>query len=30
MKLDGADGLYFLSIEVEGEAPVTKRVVIAH
>jgi len=30
MKLDGADGVYFLSIEVEGEMPVTKRVVIAH
>ncbi|NUO02436.1 MAG: T9SS type A sorting domain-containing protein, partial [Saprospiraceae bacterium] len=30
MKLDGDDGVYFLSIEVEGEAPVTKRVVIAH
>jgi len=30
MELDGADGFYFLSIEVEGEAPVTKRVVVAH
>ncbi|MFM9947180.1 MAG: choice-of-anchor Q domain-containing protein [Saprospiraceae bacterium] len=30
IKLDGDDGVYFLSIEVEGEAPVTKRVVIAH
>jgi subtilisin-like proprotein convertase family protein len=30
MKLDGADGLYFLSIEVEGEAPTTKRVVVVH
>jgi hypothetical protein len=30
MKLDGADGVYFLFIEVEGEAPVTKRVVLAH
>ncbi len=30
MKLDGDDGVYFLSIEVEGEAPVTKRVVVAH
>jgi len=30
IKLNGDDGVYFLSIEVEGEAPVTKRVVIAH
>ncbi|MFM9947177.1 MAG: DUF2341 domain-containing protein [Saprospiraceae bacterium] len=30
MKIDRADGVYFLSIEVEGEAPVTKRVVVAH
>ncbi len=30
INLDGDDGVYFLSIEVEGEAPVTKRVVIAH
>jgi len=30
LNLDGDDGVYFLSIEVEGEVPVTKRVVIAH
>lgn len=30
INLDRDDGVYFLSIEVEGEAPVTKRVVIAH
>ncbi len=30
MKMDGDDGVYFLSIEVEGEAPVTKRIVITH
>ncbi|MFM9947178.1 MAG: choice-of-anchor Q domain-containing protein [Saprospiraceae bacterium] len=30
MKMDSDDGVYFLSIKVEGEAPVTKRVVVAH
>jgi len=30
MKINGADGVYSISIEVEGETPVTKRVVIAH
>ena len=30
LNINGDDGVYFLSIEVEGEAPVTKRVVIAH
>jgi len=30
MKMDSDDGVYFLSIEVEGEAPVTKRVVVVH
>ncbi len=30
MKMDGDDGVYFLSIEVEGEAPVAKRIVITH
>ena len=30
MKIDRADGVYFLSINVEGEAPVTKRVVVTH
>ena len=30
MKMDGTDGIYFLSVEVEGETRVTKRVVIAH
>jgi len=30
MKIDRTDGVYFLSINVEGEAPVTKRVVVAH
>ncbi|MFM9947176.1 MAG: MopE-related protein [Saprospiraceae bacterium] len=29
MEMNNADGVYFLSIEVEGMAPVTKRVVIA-
>ncbi len=29
MEMDGADGVYFLSIEVDGMAPVTKRVVLA-
>ncbi len=30
INLNSDDGVYFLSIEIEGEAPVTKRVVIAH
>ncbi len=30
MKIDRADGVYFLSIEAEGEAPVTKRVVVVN
>ncbi len=30
MEINGADGLYFISVEVDGMAPVTKRVVIAH
>ena len=30
MKMDSNDGVYFFSIEVEGEAPVIKRIVIAH
>ncbi len=29
MEMDGADGVYFLSIEVDGMVPVTKRVVLA-
>ncbi|NUO02668.1 MAG: T9SS type A sorting domain-containing protein, partial [Saprospiraceae bacterium] len=29
MDMDGADGVYFLSIEVDGMEPVTKRVVLA-
>ncbi|MDZ4706468.1 MAG: T9SS type A sorting domain-containing protein, partial [Saprospiraceae bacterium] len=30
IKIDGDDGVYLLSIEVEGMMPVSKRVVIAH